>query len=92
MLADVIIAGMPVSVKSASGSGTSFKAIKEYMDNFKKEAESGEIELDVHDQQVHEFFRAFVDTEGKNVDKIIAGSEKANTPGDPSNGKIARQR
>lgn len=80
MLADVIIAGMPVSVKSASGSGTSFKAIKEYMDKFKNEAEAGEIELDADDQQVHEFFRAFVDTEGKNVDKIIAGSEKANTP------------
>ena len=80
MLADVIIAGMPVSVKSASGSGTSFKAIKEYMDKFRDEAEAGTIEMDADDERVHKFFRAFVDTEGKNVDKIIAGSEQADTP------------
>lgn len=80
MLADVIIAGMPVSVKSASGSGTSFKAIKGYMDKFRDEAEAGTIEMDADDEKVHQFFRAFVDTEGRNVDKIIAGSEKADTP------------
>ncbi len=80
MLADVEINGKPYSVKSASGSGTSFRAIRQYMDKFQSGIQSGEIVLSKDEETVHKFFRTFVDTEGKNVDKIIAASGVVNTP------------
>lgn len=79
-LADVEINGDPVSVKSASGSGTSFKAIKDAMEKFKAGVEDESIPLDADEKQAHTFFRAFLDTEGSNIDKIIAASQAANTP------------
>jgi hypothetical protein len=77
MLADVEINGKPISIKSASGSGTSFRAIIPYLDKLKS---NNSVKLNKEEQQVEEFFRAFVDTAGNNNDKIIAGSHKAQTP------------
>jgi hypothetical protein len=79
MLADVEINGRPISVKSASGSGTSFKAIISYMNKFSDEVKAGTVTMTPDEEEIHKFFRAFVDTEGKNIDKIIAGSAAANT-------------
>lgn len=80
MLADVEINAQPYSVKSASGSGTSFKAIKQYMDSFHDGIQKGELVLTKDEEEIHKFFRTFVDTKGKNVDKIIAASATVNTP------------
>jgi hypothetical protein len=80
MLADVEINGRPYSVKSASGSGTSFKAIKSYMDSFQAGLQNGEVVLSQEEQDIHKFFRTFVDTDGTNIDKIIAASQAVNTP------------
>ena len=77
MLADVEINGKPISVKSASGSGTSFKAILPYLDKLKN---NKAIKLNKEETKVNNFFRAFVDTKGNNMDKIVAGSKVANTP------------
>ena len=77
MLADVEINGKPISVKSASGSGTSFKAILPYLDKLKN---NKAIKLNKEEKIVNNFFRAFVDTQGNNMDKIVAGSKVANTP------------
>ena len=77
MLADVEIDGKPISIKSASGSGTSFKAILPYLDKLKN---NKAIKLNKDEDQVNKFFRAFVDTPGNNMDKIVAGSHFANTP------------
>jgi len=80
MLADVEINGQPYSVKSASGSGTSFKAIREYMDKFHNGVQDGSVVLTKDEEDIHSFFRTFVDTEGTNIDKIIAASTAVNTP------------
>jgi hypothetical protein len=77
MLADVEINGKPISVKSASGSGTSFKAILPYLDKLKT---NNAVKLNQEETKVNNFFRAFVDTKGNNMDKIVAGSKVANTP------------
>ena len=77
MLADVEIDGKPISVKSASGSGTSFKAILPYLDKLKN---NKAVRLNKEEKKVNNFFRAFVDTKGNNMDKIVAGSTVANTP------------
>jgi hypothetical protein len=77
MLADVEINGKPISIKSASGSGTSFKAIVPYLDKLRS---NKAVNLNKEEQQVEAFFRAFVDTPGTNNDKIVAGSHKAQTP------------
>lgn len=79
MLADVEIDNRPISVKSASGSGTSFRAIQNYMDQFQKELQAGTVTLDQDETEIHNFFRTFVDTQGNNIDKIIAASAVANT-------------
>jgi hypothetical protein len=80
MLADVEINGQLISVKSAGGSGTSMKAILPYLDAFKKNNMKQAIKLNNDDQKVENFFRAFVDTPGKNNDKIVAASGVARTP------------
>lgn len=80
MLADVEIDGTPISVKSASGSGTSFKAILPYLDLLKKDVTAKATKLNTEEKQVNDFFRSFVDTKGNNNDKIVAGSNKAKTP------------
>lgn len=79
MLSDVNINDKQVSVKSATGSGTSFKAFENLMNTYRNGVESGQISATDEERQVHDFFRAFIDTKGKNVDKIIAGSSFADT-------------
>lgn len=80
MLTDVEINSKPFSVKSASGSGTSFKAIHEHMDTFQNSIQLGNIVLTQQEQKIYSFFRMFIDTSGHNVDKIIAASAAINTP------------
>lgn len=80
MLADVEIGGRPISVKSATGSGTSFKAIEQHIQKFGDDVTSKKIKLSTNEIYIYKFFKAFVDTKGKNVDKIIAGSHAAYTP------------
>lgn len=77
MLADVEINNKPISIKSASGSGTSFRAIVPYLDKLRS---NKAVKLNKEEQQVEAFFRAFVDTPGTNNDKIVAGSHQAQTP------------
>ena len=76
MLSDVEIDGDPISIKSGAGSGTSFKAILSHLDKFK---EAGYDDLDDEEKAVYDFYRAFIDTEGTNRDKLIAGSLVAQT-------------
>ena len=64
MLADVEINGTPISVKSASGSGTSFKAILPYLDKLKN---NKAVKLNKEETKVNKFFRSFVDTKGNNT-------------------------
>ena len=75
-LADVEINGKLISVKSAGGSGTSMASILPYLNKLKS---NKAIKLNKEELQVEKFFRAFTDTKGKNRDKIIAGSQVANT-------------
>lgn len=88
MLADVEINGQPISVKSGSGSGTSFRAINNIMDQFQSDVKAGKASLDDDEVNIHKFFRAFVDTQGNNKDKIIAGSHAAQTPEHQAMSKI----
>jgi len=88
MLADVEINGRPISVKSGAGSGTSFRAIRNVMDKFKEQIKKGSLSLSDQEKEAHRFFRAFVDTEGNNKDKIIAGSQAANTEENQAMAKV----
>jgi len=77
MLSDVQINGKNFSVKSATGSGTSFRAIQGMMDDMQDIA--SEV-FDPEELSIYEFYRKFIDTKGKNVDKIIAASAHIATP------------
>ena len=91
MLADVEIGGQPYSVKSATGSGTSFKAIKQYMDSFSAGVKDGSISLTDEETELYNFHRTFIDTPGDNLDKIIAASHVVNTEEHNAMAKILRK-
>jgi hypothetical protein len=80
MLADVEINGVPISVKSASGSGTSFKAVQNQIETFAANYKTKSVWLNNTEKIAYTFFRALLDTPGRNVDKIIAASCVVNTP------------
>jgi hypothetical protein len=75
-IVDVKLPGVNLSVKSLSGSGTSFRTISQLMDKFEKE-------LDVNDTEKKEQFQILKqfhpDTGGSNTDKIIRAVSKAKT-------------
>jgi len=79
MLADVEVDGHPISVKSGVGSGTSFRAIEKHIRTYDADVASKKIKLSKDEKYILKFFKAFIDTEGTNIDKIIAGSHAANT-------------
>jgi len=76
-LIDVRVGSQNISVKSLSGSGTSFKSVSELMDQF-------ETSIDPSDEEAKRRFnilRKFhPSNKGSNKDKIIAATAEANTP------------
>lgn len=75
-LIDVIIGKNKYSVKSLTGSGTSFKSIQDLMDNFEKT-----MPKDKTQEKLFALFKAYhPKSGGKNVDKIIAGAAYINIP------------
>lgn len=75
-LIDVIIGDNKYSVKSLTGSGTSFRSIQDLMDNFE-----GTIENDKTQEKLFSLFKSYHPRAGgKNVDKIIAGANHISVP------------
>ena len=75
-LIDVIIGDNKYSVKSLTGSGTSFRSIQDLMDNFE-----GTIENDETQEKLFSLFKSYhPKAGGKNVDKIIAGANHISVP------------
>jgi hypothetical protein len=75
-LIDVIVGGLKYSVKSLTGSGTSFRSIQDLMDNFE-----GTMENDETQERLFSLFKSYhPKAGGKNVDKIIAGSNHISVP------------
>ena len=75
-LIDVIVGDLKYSVKSLTGSGTSFRSIQDLMDNFE-----GTIENDKTQEKLFSLFKSYhPKAGGKNVDKIIAGANHISVP------------
>jgi hypothetical protein len=75
-LIDVIIGQNKYSVKSLTGSGTSFRSIQDLMDNFEKS-----IAKDKKQEKLFALFKAYhPKAGGKNVDKIIAAAAYIDLP------------
>jgi hypothetical protein len=75
-LIDVFVGDLKYSVKSLTGSGTSFRSIQNLMDNFE-----GTIQNDKTQEKLFSLFKSYhPKAGGKNVDKIIAGSKHINVP------------
>ena len=75
-LIDVIVGDLKYSVKSLTGSGTSFRSIQNLMDNFE-----GTIENDETQERLFSLFKSYhPKAGGKNVDKIIAGANHISVP------------
>jgi hypothetical protein len=75
-LVDVIVGGRNYSVKSLTGSGTSFKSISDLMDSYEKT-----IEKDDKQKQLYSLFKGFHPTAGgKNVDKILKAAALVKIP------------
>lgn len=77
-LIDVKIGDLSYSVKSLTGSGTSFKSIQDLMDNFEASISKGK---DKKQEKLFSLFKAYhPKAGGKNVDKIIAASAYISLP------------
>jgi hypothetical protein len=75
-LIDVIVGNNKYSVKSLTGSGTSFRSIQDLMDNFENTITNDEAQ-----EKLFSLFRSYhPKAGGKNVDKIIAGSNHISVP------------
>ena len=75
-LVDVVVGGTKYSVKSLTGSGTSFRSISNLMDNFEKT-----IAGDDSQEKLFALFRGYHPTAGgKNVDKLIKAAQFINIP------------
>ena len=75
-LIDVFVGDLKYSVKSLTGSGTSFRSIQDLMDNFE-----GTIQNDKTQEKLFALFKSYhPKAGGKNVDKIIAGSNHIKVP------------
>lgn len=75
-LIDVIVGNNKYSVKSLTGSGTSFRSIQDLMDNFESSIGNDEAQ-----EKLFSLFKSYhPKAGGKNVDKIIAGSNHISVP------------
>jgi hypothetical protein len=75
-LVDVIVGQNKYSVKSLTGSGTSFRSISDLMDNYEKS-----IEGDDSQEQLFKLFKGYHPSAGgKNVDKIIRAAALVGVP------------
>jgi hypothetical protein len=75
-LIDVFVGDLKYSVKSLTGSGTSFRSIQNLMDNFE-----GTMENDETQERLFSLFKSYhPKAGGKNVDKIIAGARHISVP------------
>lgn len=75
-LVDVVVGGRNYSVKSLTGSGTSFKSISNLMDSYEKT-----IEQDENKKQLFALFKGFHPSAGgKNVDKLIKAAQLSDIP------------
>lgn len=74
-IVDVKVAGMNISVKALTGSGTSFSTIQDLMDKYEQSV-SDESKL----QRYHILKQFHPSTGGKNTDKIIRAVAQANIP------------
>jgi hypothetical protein len=75
-LIDVVIGKNKYSVKSLTGSGTSFKSIQDLMDNFEKT-----MEKDDKQEKLFALFKAYhPKAGGKNVDKVIRAAAYLGLP------------
>lgn len=75
-LIDVIVGNNKYSVKSLTGSGTSFRSIQDLMDNFENTIGNDDAQA-----KLFSLFKSYhPKAGGKNVDKIIAGSNHISVP------------
>jgi hypothetical protein len=75
-LVDVVVGGVNYSVKSLTGSGTSFRSIKDLMDNFE-----GTIKGDNTQEKLFALFKSYhPKAGGKNVDKLIKAAQFIEIP------------
>lgn len=75
-LVDVIVNGIKYSVKSLTGSGTSFRSISDLMDNFEKT-----IANDKSQEKLFALFKGFhPKSGGKNVDKLVKAANFIKIP------------
>ena len=75
-LVDVVVGGRNYSVKSLTGSGTSFKSISDLMDQYERT-----IEKDDSQKKLYSLFKGFHPSSGgKNVDKLIKAAALIDIP------------
>jgi hypothetical protein len=75
-LIDVIVGDHKYSVKSLTGSGTSFRSVSDLMDNFE-----GTVKNDKTQEKLFALFKSFhPKAGGKNVDKLIRAAQFIKTP------------
>jgi hypothetical protein len=75
-LVDVIVGNRNYSVKSLTGSGTSFRSISNLMDNYEKS-----IQKDDAQKKLFALFKGFHPSQGgKNVDKLVKAAQLSNIP------------
>lgn len=77
-LIDVDVKGVPVAVKSLGGSGNSFAAIRDMIDDYEQtmRAEDPNWQAGKH----FEILKDFISKEGKTTDKLIKAAQKAQVP------------
>lgn len=77
MLIDAEVNGQPVAVKSLGGSGNSFAAIRDLINQYQQAKEAaGNIEYD----EMLDLIREFVSDKGSTNDNVIRVAQKANLP------------
>lgn len=77
MLIDAEVNGQPVAVKSLGGSGNSFAAIRDLINQYQQAQEDmGDLEYD----EMIELIREFVSDKGSTTDNVIRVAQKANIP------------
>ena len=76
-LIDVSVQGQPVAVKSLSGSGNSFSAIVDMINNYEEEMKK---DPQYKESRTISILKDLISKEGKTVDKLIRAAQKAQVP------------